>query len=97
MSIKSHKWSDSGLSVFSIVLGKELTIVIEDHYDDGTARASFERQDAIAIAKHFNVDNESLVEGVKELIKKGERLYFRGEPHIAINFSRLKKLITKEE
>jgi len=63
MSIEEYNWGDPDL---------------ECHYDnDGllwvgdylsSDNISFNKQDAIAIAKHFDVDRESLVLKIKELI-----------------------------
>jgi hypothetical protein len=94
MSIENHNWSDGQL----LLLGHsddeihlEFTLIPEIF--------SFNKQDAIAIAKHFNVDNESLVEGIKELIDNllecdSKSLWSTSNRAIAV---KLQKLITKEE
>ncbi len=94
MSIENHKWSDGQLLLLSHSddeIHLEFTLIPEIF--------SFNKQDTIAIAKHFNEDRESLVEGIKELIQNIESEakiggvsdgYYRAKDG-------LQKLITKEE
>lgn len=63
MSIENHKWSDGQLLLLAHSddeIHLEFTLIPEIF--------SFNKQDAIAIAKHFNEDRESLVLKIKELI-----------------------------
>jgi hypothetical protein len=87
MSITTHNWSDGQLLLLSHSddeIDLEFTLIPEVF--------SFNKQDAIAIAKHFNVDRESLVEGIKELIATT-----RNKDAEVFSANDLQKLITKEE
>jgi hypothetical protein len=103
MSIEDHKWSDN--NVIGVELcGGEIEIECESwtEYPPIRLEASFNKNDALAIAKHFNVDNESLVEGVKELIAeyhadKGKHLSADYMDLFINLYVDLQKLITKEE
>ena len=74
MGIKDHKWSDCDVSVWDSKINHSLALSISDYYDDGTARISFNKSDAEAIAKHFNQDRETLVNKIKALIVGFDKL-----------------------
>lgn len=94
MSIENHKWSDGQLLLVAHSddeIHLEFTLIPE--------MFSFNKQDAIAIAKHFNEDRESLVLKIKELLdmdidraKKGMNLVSGDEIKIC-----LRELISSEE
>jgi hypothetical protein len=94
MSIENYKWSDGQLLLLSHSddeIHLEFTLIPEIF--------SFNKQDSIAIAKHFNVDRESLVEGIKEIIDIDVRRwakYGKGLSRDEIMMC-LQKLITKED
>jgi hypothetical protein len=94
MSIENHKWSDGQLLLLAHSddeIHLEFTLIPE--------MFSFNKQDAIAIAKRFNEDRESLVEGIKEIIDIDVRRwtnYGKGLSRDEIMMC-LQKLITKEE
>jgi hypothetical protein len=68
MSIENHKWFDAtGVSQLGRERG-ELWIEFDSKAEPTIL--GINKQDAKVIAKHFDVDNESLVEGIKELIDK---------------------------
>ena len=104
MSIDKHKWSDS--NVIGVELcGGQIEIECESwtEYPPIRLETSFNKNDAIAIAKHFNEDRESLVEGIKELISscedviKSERDFGGNAIEYQFFKSALQKLITKNE
>jgi hypothetical protein len=97
MSIENHKWSDGQLLLLAHSddeIHLEFTLIPEIF--------SFNKQDAIAIAKHFNVDNGPLVGGIKDLISscedviKSERVFGGNAIEYQFFKSALQKLITKE-
>ncbi len=93
MNIEDYKWSDNEL--FFIDCDPDAIKLEALGYSDrhgGDCRIIIRKQDAIAIAKHFNVDNESLVEGIKELIGTT-----RNKDAEVFSANDLQKLITKEE
>jgi hypothetical protein len=94
MSIDKHKWSDSDAEfIWAGGLNNSFCIKIS------SGDLIINKQDAIAIAKHFNVDRESLVDGIKKIIDIDVRRwtkYGKGLSRDEIMMC-LQKLITKED
>jgi hypothetical protein len=107
MSIVEYDFSDDELNFIncdSDVIQLE-ALGYSDCYDN-ECFIDIRKQDAIAIAKHFNEDRESLVEGIKEMIYKLENKTRGGVSLQALMTQHsqtdefigdLQKLITKEE
>lgn len=68
MSIQEHKWSDEDVHL-DITNRDAIDFYVVDDADN-SLQFYFNEQDAIAIAKHFNQDRESLVLKIKGLIIK---------------------------
>jgi hypothetical protein len=103
MSIVEYDFSDDELNFIncdSDVIQLE-ALGYSDCYDN-ECFIDIRKQDAIAIAKHFNEDRESLVDGIKELIAeyhadKGRHLSMDYMDLFINLYVDLQKLITKED
>jgi hypothetical protein len=89
MNINNYEFTDKDLDVRDVG-DSNGTLWVNTH----GIPARMKKQDATAIAKHFNVDNESLVEGIKELIDQSSSSFIN---HPVVSVSDLQKLITKED
>jgi hypothetical protein len=99
MSIENHKWSDEDLSLFDTSESEYAGLLFSLRCNSIMSSFSdfyINKQDAIAIAKHFNVDNESLVEGIKELINSVDCSSCCPNTEV-FSIDDLQKLITKED
>jgi hypothetical protein len=91
MNINNYEFTDKDLGVRDVG-DSNGTLRVNTH----SIPARMKKQDAIAIAKHFNEDRESLVEGIKELINSIDRSSCCPNTEV-FSIDDLQKLITKEE
>ncbi len=83
MSIREHKWSDEDIKDGATFDKREDWLeleLVQVDYEGGPQSITFSKRDAIAIAKHFNVDRESLVLKLKELVFEYEN-YIHHQVH----------------